>query len=379
MFRRCPRGWLTVGLLLGWRPLVPRRVHVDGAHPLRRVAVARPRQSVPGRQILAPAPDVRSCRRACSAACSVFVRRCGDWSGCWFYGVSVVDEFLAAAVRELGVVLDGSAVPSGAQSAASVRRVWFGGGRGGYLKVTSAAAGSQPLAAARREFRFYAELAEAMPVRTPEVVGGRSDETGVVLLLANAGAAVDPRSWSKRHWSQLGVELAALHHFPLPADPYWDRVAGMGEPDMELAEAFWAGRLPQLARVLAGLDSLREAMTALPLVFAHGDCHTGNVLQAGRSFVFCDWQSAGAARAQSDLAFLSVRATPSGGARSAAVIDAYLACTADDPQLLRRAVVADELSTLLVHWPPYASANDAAGVARIVHRTRALTDLWLTT
>lgn len=131
--------------------------------------------------------------------------------------------------------------------------------------------------------------------------------------------------------------------------------------------------------MLADLDALREAMAALPLVFAHGDCHTGNVLHAGRSLVFCDWQSAGAARAQSDLAFLSVRATPSGGARSGALIDAYLARSADDPQLLRRAVVADELTTLLVQWPPYAPANDAAGIARIVHRTRALTDLWLTT
>lgn len=293
----------------------------------------------------------------------------------------MAEELLASAGAELGVVLDGSAVPSESQSAAGVRRVRTGAGRGGYLKVMSAAAGSVAVAAARREFRFYRELAEAMPVRTPELLGGRSDETGVVLLLADAGTALDPRCWSERHWSQLGAELAALHDFRPPQDPYWNHGTAWiaSEPELQRAEAFWSGRLPRLARVLADLAGLYEAMSVLPPAFTHGDCHTGNLLHSAGSLVFCDWQSAGSGRPQSDLAFLSVRATPSGAICSAALIDAYLAASAADPELLRRAVLAEELTTLLLHWPPYATANDAAGISRIVDRTRAVTDLWLAT
>ena len=97
-----------------------------------------------------------------------------------------------------------------ARSAASVRAVRTVGGAAGYLKVTPAALGAEPLAAARREFRFYEELAATIPVCTPRILNGLSDETGVALLFAAAGESRSPRLWTERVLQRavLGEELA---------------------------------------------------------------------------------------------------------------------------------------------------------------------------
>ncbi|MEU4233892.1 phosphotransferase [Nonomuraea sp. NPDC026600] len=141
-----------------------------------------------------------------------------------------------------------------------------------------------------------------------------------------------------------------------------------------VSTAFWAATLPQLSGLIARRAELRDQVSALPPVFVHGDCHTDNIVHAAGSPVFCDWQSTGVGRPVSDLAFLSVRATPSGTVVPRALIDAYLDHSPGDRGLLERALVAEELAILVFLWPPYAAFNSPAGIARVHSRARELAE-----
>jgi hypothetical protein len=88
-------------------------------------------------------------------------------------------------------------------------------------------------------------------------------------------------------------------------------------------------------------------------------------------------RAAGAGSPAADLAFLSVRATPAGVVVPPARMDAYATVRGCDRRTLRRAVVAEEIAVLLGQWPPYARLHDAAGVGRVVRRTRDLARVWL--
>jgi aminoglycoside phosphotransferase (APT) family kinase protein len=268
------------------------------------------------------------------------------------------------ALREFGVTAGHR--PPDAQSGAGVWAVRTAAGQPAYLKV------SGDVAAARRELRFYRELAPVAPVRTPALLGAIEDADGVVLLLAAAGQARGPASWPAEAWARLGADLAALHGMPLPPDPRWRT------PDLAVGpDPFWVGRLPELPELFADRAALRAAMLALPPAFVHGDCHPSNLLHSGGGLVFCDWQSAGIGRPAADLAFLSVRATPAGVVVPPALMDAYATVRGCDRRTLRRAVVAEEIAVLLGQWPPYARLHDAAGVGRVVRRARDLARVWL--
>jgi hypothetical protein len=260
-------------------------------------------------------------------------------------------DLLARAVREFGVTVDGSGSQPDGQSGAGV---WATTG-GAFLKITPAGP------AAERELHFYRSVAAVAPVRTPALLGALSDESGVALLLAAAGSPRPPAWWTTGMWASLGTALAALHGMPTPP----------GAPAVlpPVDQAFWAARVPSLPDRAA----LEAAMNALPPVFTHGDCHTANLLHGPSGLVFCDWQSAGPGRPSADLAFPSVRATPSGAVVPPALLDAYLHARPVDRAVLTRAVLAEELATFLCLWPPYAPYNSAAGVARVVDRTRELT------
>ncbi|MEV6494907.1 phosphotransferase, partial [Actinoplanes sp. NPDC051633] len=168
---------------------------------------------------------------------------------------------------------------------------------------------------------------------------------------------------------------AALHRVPAPG---WDGpdllAAAMAEPDLAAIHAFWEPALPRLDDLLADAERLAGAMSASPPVFTHGDCHTENITHADGSLIFCDWQSARTGRPSSDLAFLSVRATPTGVTVPPALLDAY---DPDRDDELRRAVVAEELAILIFQWPHFAAYNSATGIARIRARAADLAQRWL--
>jgi aminoglycoside phosphotransferase len=271
--------------------------------------------------------------------------------------------FLERVLRDFRVTVDGDGAQPDARSGAGVWKARTASGEAAYLKLTA----SGP--AARRELRFYREVAPAAPVRTPPLLDFADEEAGVALLLGAAGSPRDPSAWNPGMWADLGTELAALHSMPLPPDA--DRIP-RPDPDMDQVEAFWSGRLPHLPDRAA----LVAATSALPPVFTHGDCHTANILHNGGSLIFCDWQSAGIADPAADLAFLSVRATPSGTAVPPALLDSYLAAHRDDPATLRRAVLAEELATLIYEWPAYAALNSPSGITHTIRRTQELMTHW---
>jgi aminoglycoside phosphotransferase (APT) family kinase protein len=203
----------------------------------------------------------------------------------------------------------------------------------------------------------------------------------VAMLLAAAGEPRDVRKWTAEMWASLGRDLGSLHTMPPPSGGEWaarrDALSeALTAPRVEQVTAFWGMALPLLPVILARRAELAEQIAGLPPVFVHGDCHTGNLVHSAGSLVFCDWQAASIGRPGSDLAFLSVRAAPLGVAVPDDLVDGYLERRPCDRQALRRALLAEELATFVFLWPPFAMFNDAAGIARVHRRARALADQW---
>lgn len=282
-------------------------------------------------------------------------------------------SFVPDALRTLRVVPDGRDGRLESRSGAGVHRVRTAGGAAAFVKLVPSALGPDALAAARRELRFYRELAPAAPIRTPAMLDHLDTDDGVVLLLAAAGEPVDVRAWTPGMWAALGRDLAALHGMP---GHEWARPdslgAAMAHPDLPAITAFWGPALPGLDEILSAAHRLTAAVSASPPGFVHGDCHTMNITVADGTLVFCDWQSAGAGRASADLAFLSVRAVPAGVRVPSALLDAYLEARPGRPAELRRATAAEELATLVFQWPRFARYNSPAGIARVRARARQL-------
>lgn len=287
---------------------------------------------------------------------------------------------MALAVREFGITIDHDcARPADARSGAGVHRARTRGGREAYLKVTPASLDAWALDGARREVRFYRQLADHVPVTTPPLLGAVETEAGVALLLAAAGEQVNAQAWSRPAWATLGRDLAGLHAASADArdwhrqDPLLD---AMSDPVPSLVTRFWTDVLPGLRDLLACREALREKLTSQPVVFIHGDCHTGNIVHAPDGLVFCDWQSAGIGRATSDLALLRVRAAPAGVTVPHEFMTAYLRHGGGDRTELERALIAEELAIFAFQWPPFAPYNSRAGIERVRDRTRDLAAKW---
>lgn len=290
------------------------------------------------------------------------------------------NTFTAMVEGEFGVTGRHSGRRLESRSGAGVRSVYTVDGHAAYLKVTPATLGAQAIANARRELRFYTDLAPVAPVRTPRIVDHRDTEDGVALLLEAAGEPTPVHAWTTIMWRDLGRELAGLHTMPLPAGADWTRPdavkEALADPNVDRVEAFWAGTLPHLAELLRRRAELWEQIRALPPVFVHGDCHTGNLPHSAGSLTFCDWQSAGVGRPGSDLTFLSVRATPGGTVVPPALVDAYLERQPWDPRTLRQAMLAEELTTFVLLWPSFATMNSPLGIARVRRRALELAERW---
>ncbi|MFD5318802.1 phosphotransferase family protein [Streptomyces sp. NPDC127098] len=292
------------------------------------------------------------------------------------------DELTRRALDAFRVVVErDGAGPVESRSGAGVWAVRTERGERAFLKVTAAGAGAGALAGARREARFYREFGGTVPVRVPRLLGVLEGAAGVALLLAAAGESRDAASWSAGMWARLGGQLAALHAMSPPVGGGWERpeplLEALAAPVSREVGEFWAPSGPWLPAVLDCRAELRAAVGASPPAFVHGDCHTHNITHGAGGPVFCDWQSAGVGRAATDLAFLSVRATPSGVVVPRALVDAYLAGRAGDRRALERAVLAEELATLVFLWPPFAAFNDPEGIDRVRRRARRLAERFL--
>jgi hypothetical protein len=288
-------------------------------------------------------------------------------------------DLLTEALTAFGVAPTHAAGSTDARSGAGVHQVRTPTGQLGYLKVTPVALGEEARANAGRELRFYQRVAPAMPVATPALLDALSTPEGIALLLSDAGTERPSDAWTDQDWSRLGRDVAAIHTMPHP-EGEWARPdplrRALATPDLDQIRAFWTPVLPALDSLLQNRDGIIARLDAQPTVFVHGDCHTGNITHTGQGLAFCDWQSTGMGRASADLAFLSVRAAPAGVRIPSALLRQYLAHRPIDGDAaeLQETVLLEELAVYVFEWPPYAAYNDAAGVARVQRRARALAD-----
>jgi aminoglycoside phosphotransferase (APT) family kinase protein len=231
-------------------------------------------------------------------------------------------ELMTTVLDEFKVSAEVAGAPLESRSGAGVHAVRTADGQRAFLKVSPTGPG---LAAAQRELRFYREIAPLTPVRTPALLSHVESAAGIALLLEAAGETLPAAAWTADMWADLGRDLAALHTMPLPPGDDWSRpdalLDALAEPDLDQIRTFWSS---ELAALTGRRAELADQIAALPPAFTHGDCHTDNIVHSNGELVFCDWQVCGIGRPTTDLALLSVRATPAGVTVPAKLVDAYL-------------------------------------------------------
>jgi aminoglycoside phosphotransferase len=268
------------------------------------------------------------------------------------------------------------AVLQGGISGASTYRI-HGSGVDAVLKVASRDAPAATLERARRELRFYLDLATAIPVRVPRLLGWAEEESGLALLLAAHAPAQSPR---RADFGGIARNIALLHA------AFWDKTEALSEygwlrpanratdrEAVERARQWWRAlavqpatghlvtphALSQVMYLLAEISQLDTALEALPLTLCHGDCHTGNLLCDGEGhWIWADWQEVGPARGPEDISFLLQRSAGLPARVEEEIIGAYrdqlaAAGVAIDRDTVRRVMDASELGTWLLHWPVY--------------------------
>jgi aminoglycoside phosphotransferase (APT) family kinase protein len=249
------------------------------------------------------------------------------------------------------------------------------------LKVTSLRK-NDDARAGRRELAFYRDLAARTPLRTPALLDVYEDNDVIALLLSAHGEIDPATSWDRGSWLALAVDLAQLHNSATPEPDRWNDgqspMHALSTPDMTMVEGFWRDDLsPLLDAILERQELLKQEILGAGECVVHGDCHTDNILRENGALVWIDWQGTGIGNPARELAFLDVRATPSGALIPPELLAAYCRERDIDPEPMRRSVIAAELSIFLFEWPPYASFNASAGIQRVRQRTRDLAERWL--
>jgi Ser/Thr protein kinase RdoA (MazF antagonist) len=233
------------------------------------------------------------------------------------------------------------------------------------LKVTDGAR-----ADARRELSFYQELADHVPVRTPDLVDGVQIDDLTVLLLTVAQPGPPARTWDLARWLDVARELGSLHRTldgsGIDARPWLH--AERPESGVAPAERRTLWSKSSLAAVvlplLADLDRLRTPLQRLPACLVHGDCHAENLLRdAEGHLVWVDWAEVGVGRGPEELAILWQRAEFDGArVPRGQMVDVYAQArgiAVDDP--LREAVAAAELLMVLLGWPAFLIERPSQG------------------
>ncbi|MFL5731596.1 MAG: aminoglycoside phosphotransferase family protein [Chloroflexia bacterium] len=272
------------------------------------------------------------------------------------------------------------------------------------LKATLPGSASEVMGRAQREALFYHHLAGRVPLRVPRVldtnVGDEVGRSPVYILMARYQPSQPPGEWREGQFVEAAGQIASLHA------AFWDRTGDLRElpwlkreqqtpifaPDraVEGAQSYWrdlqqakpAGAVPDALETLQNLRSLRAILRSFPLTLCHGDCHAGNVLVDGDGgMVWADWQDVGLGRGPVDLSFFMERSYFAGAAvPHASVIRAYRealeAATGQpfpEPEV-RHAMVAAELLSWLLAWPPFLPWASAEQLSRVLQRVAHLAE-----
>lgn len=298
---------------------------------------------------------------------------------------ALITDCLRAMHREPGQVQSWHRIDHGASGSGVFRLELTGAAPPeAVLKVTTTTA--EALDDSRRELRFYADLADQLPVTTPHVLGMAENDEWICLLLSAARQAPSPETWTSETWAAIAAQLGGLHHRTVAANASglsW--LASVWEPEpaaasKENALSYWGSvGCADLVHRLLDSSELRRPATALPRCVAHGDFHADNLLVDERDqFVFADWQGVGFGPGSDDLAMLWQRAEAVGAhpPRDAMLEPYARARGLPVDEVLRQAVVAAELLLLLFGWPAHLADAPPTQQAIMTRRLRLLYDEW---
>jgi aminoglycoside phosphotransferase (APT) family kinase protein len=256
-------------------------------------------------------------------------------------------------------------------------------GRDVVLKITRHAdrAGHLP---ARRELRFYRELAPRLPVLVPRLLGSADGDQFTCLLLSAARPASHANGWSRRRWLEVAAQLGRLHGTAIAAaeaSTWLQHTRPLEQHDAAGAMAYWraAGCADLAEPLFSAAPDLAACAASLPACLVHGDCHTGNLLvdETG-DLVWADWQQVGIGHGPEDLALLWQRAGFDGARPPrSAMLTVYARARGLAPEAaLVRATVAAELLLLLLAWPQHLTTASPSRCRVMIRRLHRLAVTW---
>lgn len=281
-----------------------------------------------------------------------------------------IDPVAASGVRRL----------SGGSSGAGV----FGLDLDGVPVVLKVSVSLSDQTGAGRELRFYRELADEVPVRTPPLLAGVTSGGHDVLLLGPAAPAPPAREWSDATWLEVARQLGRLHRTFHAAEleglAWLGRDPGGGPTLQERREMWRSTPCAQVTEaLLADLDLLVLAAAAPAPCLVHGDCHAQNLLlDADGELVWADWQAVRHGHGPEDLALLWQRAQFNGATPPRqATLTAYAEARGirlDETFL--SAVTAAELHLLLIGWPGFLLQEPGPGRDALFDHLHQLNAAW---
>jgi Ser/Thr protein kinase RdoA (MazF antagonist) len=304
-----------------------------------------------------------------------------------------------AALGKLGVAQGAQEHPmerlAGGLSGSSVWRVEVDG-RAMVLKLTGPESHAEARERADREWRFYRELGDVVPIDVPEVLGESSSPAeGTAVLLAAYPPAPPLVDWRFEDYQQVARDLGLLH------GTYRDRgtvdlpgwLSTQAPVSLEMAaeaSAQWGAidvpeNLIPLRRVAGRLalevPRLDGERARLPHTLCHGDAHRDNLLQGETDgWIWADWQDVRLAEGVGDLSFFWQRAftVTDSVPPVERLLGAYVEglSRAGVPGLtedvLGPAIAWTELMSWLIAWPPYMGWLEPGVRGRVLQRIDAI-------
>jgi len=303
---------------------------------------------------------------------------------------------VSGVLRRLGLPDTGrdAELLSGGQSGAAVYRVQRGE-EAAILKLTRADAPRHLIEQARREARFYRELAPILPISVPRVIGVSDDaDEDVAILLAEETPAPHVDHWSDADFLIVARQLGRLH------GAFWDR------PDLipswvesrpqllperqQVAIRRWrsladhpkfrtliGARADEFSRLIEHLPALQMRIDPMPQTLCHGDCHAENFLRNERGdLLLADWQQVRRGGGIDDLSFFFQRAFAASERTLPldAMVRGYTETLVTEFNIaisisrVERCLQVTEFRGWLIDWPEYLGFLPGSSVERILAR-----------
>ncbi len=268
-------------------------------------------------------------------------------------------------------------------------------GRDFVLKLTEEEAGEYRFESAKRELRFYEDVAPELCVSVPRLIAFDVSRESVTLLFDCYEPAGRASEWTTSLFEAVARSLGHYHARNTDVDALrrrwpWIPTEGPAFNRESIDEALsqWTlisrvdrlhdvlnrGVIDFIGRLAGDLDRLDYLRSRLPPTLRHGDFHVDNLLMdESGNILWADWQEVQIGHPIEDLSHLVARARVDGAAvPDAAVAAAYhqeLSITVDVTlDVVREALSASELMKIILHWPFYLGHASTERVKLLVDK-----------